>query len=654
MTVSKLRPSFTFTEERLARLREVVPEAFADGRVNWEVLREALGQWLESDEADAEHFGLTWPGKREARRLASLPSRGTLVPAPGEGINEESARNLVIEGDNLEVLKLLQKSYAGHVRMIYIDPPYNTGSDFVYKDDFSDPIEDYLRATGQADDEGRPLTTNPRAGGRFHSNWLSMMYPRLRLAWQLLRHDGFLVVSIDDVEAAHLRVILNEIFGEENHLATLVYDRNRKNDAKFFSVGHEYMHVYAKDKSYLVENEIVLRAPKEGVDDVRAEWQRLRELHGDDWREVRKGLREYFATMPADDPRRPLARFTKVDERGPYRDDGNINWPGGGGPRYDVPHPVTQRPCRVPRSGWRYPTPERMQEMIDAGVVVFGPDESTVPGIRTNLFEKSDQVLRSVHYSYAQTAANEFDALFDNQRVFDNPKPVTDLVTLVRYLTDDGDLVMDYFAGSGTIGHAVMSVNRDAITPRRFILVQLPEPVGDTATGETARALNLDTIVEITKERLRRTIGQLNRAGSSQSHEALGFRVYKLDRSNFRAWQDYDGTDIAALESLFTDAETPLVNGWTPTRLLPEVMLLEGFPLDSVITEKRPERKQRVFLVESQNVGHRLVACFDERVDESVLATLGLNEDDVLVCLDSALTDRAKMRLADRCTLRTI
>jgi adenine-specific DNA-methyltransferase len=194
MTIEKLRPTYTYTQERLAALQAVVPEAFADGRINWEHLRAALGDYLEEEGADAEPFGLSWPGKRAARRLAATPSHGTLRPAPGQGIDEATTRNLFLEGDNLEVLKLLQKSYAGCVKLIYIDPPYNTGNDFIYKDDFSEPLTSYLRRTGQTGEEGELLTTNPKAGGRFHSNWLNMMYSRLLLARQLLHDDGLIFI----------------------------------------------------------------------------------------------------------------------------------------------------------------------------------------------------------------------------------------------------------------------------------------------------------------------------------------------------------------------------------------------------------------------------------------------------------------------------
>ncbi len=207
MPIKKLTPSFTFTEDRLAELRAVVPEAFADGRINWETLREALGDYVEEEGQDAEPFGLSWPGKRQARRLAAMPSKGTLKPAAGEGVDEATTRNLIIEGENLEVLKLLQKGYAGSVKMIYIDPPYNTGSDFLYKDDYKEPLEDYLRKTGQMSDAGELLTSNPKAGGRFHSNWLSMIYPRLLVGRRLLAEDGILMVSIGDAESANLRSV---------------------------------------------------------------------------------------------------------------------------------------------------------------------------------------------------------------------------------------------------------------------------------------------------------------------------------------------------------------------------------------------------------------------------------------------------------------
>src|SRR5690349_9144945 len=226
MSYTRLRPSFTLTEDRLAELEAVVPEAFADGRINWETLRDTLDPFLEEEGPDAEHYGLFWPGKRDARRLAATPSKGALHPAVGEGVNEDTTHNIFIDGDNLEVLKLLLKSYAGRVKMIYIDPPYNTGNDFVYDDNFTEGLDDYLRRTGMIDEEGRKLTSNTKADGRFHSKWLSMMYPRLRLARNLLNEDGVIFISIDDNEIHNLRQLMNEVFGEENFIGCFIIQSN--------------------------------------------------------------------------------------------------------------------------------------------------------------------------------------------------------------------------------------------------------------------------------------------------------------------------------------------------------------------------------------------------------------------------------------------
>ena len=327
----------------LEALKALFPEAFTEGKIDFDVLKQLLGGTVDES---PEKYGLNWHGKRRARQIALTPSTGTLLPCPQESVDWDTTQNLMIEGDNLEVLKLLQKSYAGKVKLIYIDPPYNTGNDFVYLDDFRESIKNYLEVTGQTA-EGRKISSNTEASGRFHTDWLSMMYPRLKLARNLLRDDGLMIVSVDDVEIQNVRRIMDEVFGEENFIATLVFDRNRKNDAKYFSVGHEYMCVYAKNEQNLSDQKIVFRGEKEGVEELKAEFERLKKLHNSDWAKVRDGILEIYATFEEDDPRQPLTRFRKLDARGPYRDDGNINWPGGNGPRYEVLHPETKRPCKL-------------------------------------------------------------------------------------------------------------------------------------------------------------------------------------------------------------------------------------------------------------------------------------------------------------------
>jgi adenine-specific DNA-methyltransferase len=605
--------------ENIAQLKALFPELLTEGingvAINVDVLKQLVGDATSTD-AD-EKYGLNWHGKRRARQIALTPSTGTLRPCPEESVDWDATQNLMIEGDNLEVLKLLQKSYAGKVKLIYIDPPYNTGKDFVYPDNFQGNIKNYLALTGQVEG-GRKISSNTEASGRFHTDWLSMLYPRLKLARNLLREDGLILVSIDDVEFPNLRRILDEIFGEENFLATLVWDRNRKNDAKYFSVGHEYMAVYVKNESILSANQVIFRGDKDGVEEVKAEFERLRKIHGLDLTAVREGLLEFYRTIPDDDPRAPLKRFTKVDEKGPFRDDGNINWPGGDGPRYEVLHPDTHLPCKLPVSGWRYPTPERFWEEVKKGRIVFGIDETTVPRVRMNLFENTDQVMVSVHYSYAQTSANEFNALFDGKRVFDNPKPVSDLRRLTGYLTGSDDLVCDFFAGSGTTGQGVMAQNAIDGGNRRYILMQLPEPLDPENKDQKNAADFCDqigkprNIAELTKERLRRAGKKIKEENPMFSGDT-GFRVFKLDTSNIRAWNP----DRDNLEKTLLDHEEHILPGRTEADIVYELLLKLGLDL-CVPIESRTFAGKTVGAIG----GGVLLACLAERINAKEVEAL--------------------------------
>lgn len=566
------------------KLQSVFPECFIEGKLDIDKLLSLCGEYINDD---YEKYEFKWKGKSDCLRLAQKRSTSTLRPCPAESVDFDTTQNLYIEGDNLEVLKLLQKSYFRKVKMIYIDPPYNTGNDFVYADNFADPLARYKEVTEQT------TKSNPETMGRYHTNWLNMMYPRLRLAANLLRDDGVIFVSIDDVELDNLKKLCNEVFGEENFIACLVYDKNRKNDAKYFSIGHEYMLVYFKSTATMNERGTVLRMTKEGIEEVKAEFERLRKLYDDDWGKVNEGLKLLYSSWDKDDPRKSLARFTKVDEKGPYRDDGNISWPGGGGPRYDVMHPVTHKPCKVPSRGWIYPNPQRMKEEIDRGRVVFGQDETTTPRIRTNLFEADKEVMRSVHFSYAQTASQTFNAIFDNRRVFENPKSIDDIKKLVEYVTvkDDCDIILDFFSGSATTAHAVMQLNAEDGGNRRYIMVQLPEVCDEKSEAFKAGYKN---ICEIGKERIRRAGAKiLEEAKQANSQLKLGeepkplpdvgFKVFKLDSSNLKIWDDslIDNEDIATL----FDRIDGHLDGLKPDRsndeLVFEILLKMGYPLTS-------------------------------------------------------------------------
>jgi adenine-specific DNA-methyltransferase len=644
MAITKLRPTFTFTQDRLEQLKAVVPEAFADGKVNWETLRETLGDSLEDESPNAEHFGLFWPGKREARRLAAKPSKGTLVPAPGEGVNEDSTRNLFIEGDNLEVLKLLQKSYAGRVKLIYIDPPYNTGNDFVYKDDFRDPLEDFLRKTGQADEEGNLLTTNTRADGRFHSNWLNMMFPRLRLAWQLLQEDGVIVVSIDDNELHNLRCVMDELFGANNFVGTVVVQLNPRGRHldRFIAKTHEYLVIYVRntDEQPLYQLEKDERMASEyGKSDELGKYRELELRNRNPAFNSRTRPNLYYPIFV--DPQTNRVSLEKSSgfkvEVWPKNSSGEDScWTWGKDKFRQSTVLLVARQTRV--GEWRI---FRKDYLINAD----GDVARTLP--------KSLWLDKEINNDYGKKALQE---LFAGQTPFDFPKPPELIKKVLRIGTIGDDIALDFFSGSATLAQAVMELNREDSGNRRFILVQLPEPTSNR---------EYPTIANLGKERIRRVIKKLRREAKGlldlqqrETPEDLGFRVYKLIHSNFTAWQDYTGDNVQEVETLFDNAQTPLVEGWQEDGLLSEVLLLEGFPLDSAITTPAGFRRNALKQVESDARAHRLLACFDRKVHDDTIqrlyTLLAERSEDVFVCLDSALTDEAKMRLADAGNLKTI
>jgi adenine-specific DNA-methyltransferase len=637
--------SLDIAAENRARLKELFPSVFAetvgeDGElvesVDFAKLQAELGIFTDVFENRRERYGMDWPGKKDALRLIQTPSHATLKPCREESVNFDTTEHLFVEGDNLEVLKLLQKSYYGKIKMIYIDPPYNTGKEFIYPDNYTEDLQTYLEYAGLADSSGKKFSTNTANEGRFHTKWLNMMYPRLYLARNLLRDDGVIFISIDDNEVTNLRKLCDEVFGEENFVASLVWDKNRKNDAKFFSVGHEYMLVYFKNKQIVSDMGTQYRAEKEGIEEVKFEFDRLAEMHNGDWIAVKNGLKVLFDGWTESDPRKPLARFSKVDADGPYRDDGNINWPGGGGPRYEVLHPLTKKPCKMPISGWRYPTIQRMQEEINNGHVVFGPDETTVPRIRMNLFENEKEVMRSVNFSYAQTATNEFNKIFDGLRLFENPKHFLDIKNLVNYICDDSDsIILDFFAGSATTAHAVLDLNMQDGGQRKFILVQLPEPCGEDTEAFKAGYRN---IADIGKERIRRVIKKLNAEQQGKldlegdADQDRGFRVLKLDQSNFKPWRPLAASaSVADIEQQLFAHVDHLEADATPEDLLFEILLKAGFA-PTAQAEQRILAGIPVFSIAEG----ALLICLAQSVSKELIDAVVAENPQQFICLDAA------------------
>jgi adenine-specific DNA-methyltransferase len=627
--------------ERLAALKQLFPDLFSnDGRLNVDELKKVVDPALVSE---TERYDFRWYGKTKSKREAFIPSRTALVYEAARSWKPDKAGgNMIIEGENLEVLKLLTSAYRERVKLIYIDPPYNTGKDFVYSDDYSENRKRYWEQTGVTVD-GVKTDTLTESDGRLHSKWLSMMHSRLLAARYLLTRDGFIVVSIDDAEFFNLSRLMDEVFGEENFIATLVWDKNRKNDAKFFSVGHEYMLVYARDKLLLQELGLILRADKEGVDEVKEVFDKLRAEHKDDWEKVRKGLITHYETWAEDDARQPLARFAKVDDKGPYRDDGNPSWPGGGGPDYEVLHPVTQKPCKKPSRGWVWPKAERFWQEYKKGRIVFGPDENTIPSVRTNLFDSKTQALRSVLFSYAQTATQEFQKIFDGKKVFDNPKNSDDIRKLVDYLTEEGDIILDFFAGSGSTGHAVMAAN----SRRQFILVQFPEAISDKeATGRRALEMGMKKISDITIERCKRVItgfnGQLPLVDS-------GFKVFTLAKSAFPRVEfapdpaKTEAENIELLKQYIRDKEATFHFQFEKDKVLDEVLLKNGFMLDYTLTPQPDFKKNEVVL--AKDAHKESLVCLDAKLEPETVDQFKTHKDKFFICLELALDTTKKWNL---------
>ena len=579
--------------ENIEQLKALFPELITEGpngvAVNVDVLKALVGDKTATDAE--EKYGLNWHGKRRARQLALTPSTGTLRPCPDESVDWDTTQNLMIEGDNLEVLKLLQKSYAGKVKLIYIDPPYNTGKDFVYPDNFQDNIKNYLELTGQVEG-GQKISSNTEASGRFHTDWLNMMYPRLKLAQNLLRRDGAIFVSCDEGEQARLRVAMDEIFGQENFVADMVWAAGRKNDSRLISVSHEYIVCYARDTGLLTEQKIEWRQRKKGLEDIYGQYEKLRREHGTDYAAMTIGLKKWYKGLADSHPAKAHKHYCQIDKRGVYF-AADISWPGGGGPKYEVLHPTAKTPVKIPARGWITPDPEKMKGWIADDRVHFGNDETSVPCLKSYLKDQEYQAPYSVFYQDGRAATKRLRELMGGD-CFDFPKDETVLQELIGMMTSGEDVIVDFFAGSGTTCHAVMAQNATDTARRRCILVQLPEPLDPENKEQRAAADYCDalkkprTLAELTKERLRRAAAKV-KAGNPMFAGDTGFRVFKLDSSNIRAWNP----NPADLEQTLFAHQDHLVEGRSESDILYELLLKLGLELRAVRREPAERNRDR-------------------------------------------------------------
>jgi len=621
--VEKLRmTSPDMTEANIDKLAELFPNVItekldAEGNpkkaVDFDLLRQELSDHVV--EGPQERYQLDWPGKRAALFIANAPIAKTLRPAREESVDFDDAHNLFIEGDSLDALKLLQESYLGRADVIYVDPPYNSGADWVYADDFAETAAEYLLRSGQVDGRGARLVANTEANGRFHSDWLSMMYPRLKLARNLLSETGVLIAAIDDREHSGLKQLLDQVFGAQNFLANIVWQGRAKNDARFAGGGLDYMLVYGRDRNRLIADDVRWKEPKSGyglvVAAVRDAWARS----GEDAARATAILREWWKSKP--ETEKGLQSYTEIDESGRAFLRGPLASPN---PRanlqYELLHPVTGRPVPMHENGWRY-SRETMDQMLAEGRIIFGPDETTTPRRKMYLDEQEDQAIRSL---VVQERASATGALIDlmGADVFDNPKDIGVLCKWINAVTQGKKdaMVLDFFGGSGSTGHAVMALNALDGGHRRFILVQLDESVAESSGAAQA---GYTTIAEVAKERLRRAGAKLvDEAGILADSVAPGFRVLKVDTTNLTdVLRTPDETEQQTLSGL-GDSVKPDRSG---EDLLFQVLLDWGLELTMPISVEKLEGHE-VYLVEDD----ALVACFDSEVSPELVRAIAKRE----------------------------
>lgn len=595
--------------ENIAALRALFPELVTEGpdgvSVNVDVLKALVGDRAVTDAE--EKFGLNWHGKRQARRLALTPSTGTLRPCPEESVDWDTTRNLMIEGDNLEVLKLLQKSYAGKVKLIYIDPPYNTGKDFVYPDNFQDSIRNYLEITGQVG-EGGKLSSNTEASGRFHTDWLNMMYPRLKLARNLLRTDGAIFVSIDDNELQNLKSLLDTIFGIENFVGVFVWEkRTTRENRKVFSVNHDYIVCCARERAVFESVRCLL--PRDEQSEGRF-------------------------TNPDNDPRGPWQSVSMNAQAGPGRRKEQF---------YTVTTPSGRRVDPPSGRCWVY-TEERFEELRADNRIWFGEDGANVPRVKCFRNESEEGVVphtmwRADEVGTTDTAKKQIKELFDGIEVFDTPKPIPLVQRIIQIGTNvcEEEIVLDFFGGAAPAGEAVCRLNVTDAGKRRFIIVQLPEML---PSDSPARELGFDTLSQVAIDRLRRA-GQKIREENPMFAGDLGFRVFKLASTNIREWEP----DRENLAQTLEDSVDHLKTDRTEADILFELLLKLGLDLCVPIERKTIAGHE----VHSIGAG-TLLACLSKEIaakDVEPLA-LGIAEwhkgmapagDSVVVFRDSAFAD---------------
>ncbi|MDF1490218.1 site-specific DNA-methyltransferase [Tessaracoccus caeni] len=636
------------TARNVEGIADLFPQVITESRdaegnvtlaVDFDLLRQELSDHVV--EGRQERYQLEWPGKRAAAFAANTPIAKTLRPVREESVDFDTTKNLFIEGDNLEALKLLQESYLGKVKLIYIDPPYNTGNDFVYDDDFAESSAEYLARSGQSLESGERLVANTEANGRFHSDWLSMMYPRLKLARNLLTDDGVLVVSIDENEHASLVRLGEEVLGDASYVGEIVLKNSSKNDQAYVSIQHEYIVFFVKNRQANAGDWV---EKKEGLDKIYAAFDGFRRKHGDDWAAINAEAKAWFKQFPASDPVSASKHYTWMDARGVYFPD-NIAGPNDGQYVYEVSHPVTGRTVKMPSTGWRYPE-SAMRERIADGRVHFGPDETTVPNNKTYLANTEYQSLTSIRYVDGRAASKRLATLF-GEKVFTNPKDELLLRDIYRAVGVSGDdIVLDMFAGSGSAMQAVLELNGAESMSCRFIGIQVAEDLNESLKTAKGAAKQITTNAIRHLKRLGRpaTVAEITKQRMRLAHEKFagdlladsGFRVLRVDSSNLV-------DTLAVPDGLSQDMLSGAINSVRSDRdaydLLFQVLIDWALDLSEPVVVEQVDGREILSVAEGA-----LVACFSGDINPTIISEVARRQPLRAVFLDSGFaTDAARI-----------
>ncbi len=599
-------------------------------RIDFDILKQELSNVVIDDKK--ERYQMTWPDKKMSILLANSKMNGTLRPVKEKSVDFDNTQNLYIEGDNLDVLKLLRETYLGKIKMIYIDPPYNTGNDFVYEDDFAQSSEEYLSKSGQYDEQGNRLVANNESNGRFHTDWLNMMYPRLKVARDLLTDDGVILVSIDEAEYYNLLKLCNEIFGESNYVENFIWIKNStKNLSKTTSTNHEYILCYAKNKIEL-ENRNFFRVEKPGLKEVQAI---LDKANNESWSEkaTEDKLKEFYSSNP---DLKGISGYDRVERRFDEKsqqtrlkaytlDNASAPKSTGSAPKYDVIHPITGVACKSPSRGWAF-TRSKMDELLKQNLIYFYEDETKVPRFKRFLDTVTTEIIKSTFEDFTD-GKKELQRLFDGNAPFDNAKPTTVLSKFISLLGED-DIFLDFFSGSASSADALLQLNVKDSIRRKFILVQIPERCPEKSEGYK---MGYKNICDIGEARISKSLNKLKSSlGILNDNFDLGFRVLKLDSSNMN---DVYYNPSAMTQSLLEDTVDNIKPDRTPLDLLFQVMLELGIELSAKITEKEINGKN-YYQVNDNDI----VACFDDNLDNNILTEIAKLQPLYAVFKDSSFS----------------